>query len=448
MAYGVRDRIRVSAGIGLVMLGSVCLIPTVAMAQVGQTPGDLLDTFRALRPNWFTAASAAANRLFGLLALIEFAWTAVILVLDKSDLQGWTAALIRRMMFVGAFMALLVNGPLWIPAIIDSFTILGKNAAGIGGAGLSPGDVFLRGLDIAGNLGLSASTAGFFVNPASALALVLAAILTFLAFVIVSVHFIMALVESYVVVGAGFIFLGFGGSRWTAPYVERYIALAVAVGVKLMVLYMLVGAGMTLSAAWTARALTAALAPSPIMEALDIMGGAIIFGILCWQAPKFTASLLGGSPNFSGGDIAAVGFAGAQAGIAVATLGAGAVKLLAARGAATGGAMAVNQAAGMGAGGTGGSGMAGSSSVASSASGGQSGGVGGTGGGSGGGNGSGGKGSGSSGNGNGSNGGVGFGGGNNNQPKPPTLGGGGAASNNPSTADPQGARSGVGDRAR
>ena len=105
-------------------------------------------------------------------------------------------------------MALLVNGPVWIPAIIDSFSILGQNAAGIGGAGLSPGDVFLRGLDIAGNLGLSASTAGFFVNPASALALVLAALLTFLAFVIISVHFIMALVESYVVVGAGFIFLG------------------------------------------------------------------------------------------------------------------------------------------------------------------------------------------------------------------------------------------------
>src|SRR5260370_7496547 len=111
-----------------------------------------------------------------------------------------------------------------------------------------------------------------------------------------------------------------------------------------MVLYMLIGAGMTLSGAWTARALTAALAPSPIMEALDIMGGAIIFGILCWQAPKFTASLLGGSPAFSGGDVAAMGFAGAQAGIAVATLGAGAAKILAARGAAAGGALTVDHA--------------------------------------------------------------------------------------------------------
>ena len=409
------------------------VLPQIALAQYGQTPGDLLDTFRALRPNWFTAAAGAANRLFGLLALIEFAWTAVILVLDKSDLQGWTAALIRRMMFVGAFMALLVNGPVWIPAIIDSFSILGQNAAGIGGAGLSPGDVFVRGLQIAANLGESASKAGFFVNPASALALVLAAILTFLAFVIISVHFIMALVESYVVVGAGFIFLGFGGSRWTAPYVERYIALAVAVGVKLMVLYMLVGAGMSLSGAWAVRALTAALTVSPVMEALDIMGGAIIFGILCWQAPKFSASLLGGSPNFSGGDIAAVGFAGAQAGIAVATLGAGAVKLLAARGAAGGGAMAVNQAAGMGAGGAGGSGMAGSSSVSSAASGGQAGGAGGTGSGSSGGSGSGGKGSGGPGGGQ-SNGAVGFGGGNG-QPKPPTLGGSGAPSSNASPTD-------------
>lgn len=111
MAYCVRKRIRVA----IWALGALLILPATALAQYGQTPGDLLDTFRGLRPNWFAAASGAANRLFGLLALIEFAWTAVILVLDKSDLQGWTAALIRRMMFVGAFMALLVNGPAWIP---------------------------------------------------------------------------------------------------------------------------------------------------------------------------------------------------------------------------------------------------------------------------------------------------------------------------------------------
>ena len=85
----------------------------------------------------------------------------------------------------------------------------------------------------------------------------------------------MALVESYVVVGAGFIFLGFGGSRWTAPYVERYIALAVAVGVKIMVLYLLIGGGITISAGWVARANSISGLLNPLMDVLDIVGGGV-----------------------------------------------------------------------------------------------------------------------------------------------------------------------------
>lgn len=277
--------------------------------------------------------------------------------MERTDLQGWTAGLIKRMMFVGAFYALLVNGQTWIPAIIDSFETIGQNASGVG-PGFSPGDVFIRGLEIAGRLLGAASLSGFLVNMAGSLALVLAALLTFLSFIVVCVHYVMALVESYVVVGAGFIFLGFGGSRWTAPYVERYIALAVAVGVKIMVLYLLIGAGMTISAGWAARAGTIGSLANPLMDALDIVGGAIIFMALCWQAPKFTASLLGGSPAFSGGDIAAIGLAGAQTAFVVGSLGAGAAKLIAARGAAAG-AMSVSQAAGMSAGGAGAAGSAG-----------------------------------------------------------------------------------------
>ena len=158
--------------------------------------------------------------------------------------------------------------------------------------------------------------------------------------------------------GAGFIFLGFGGSRWTAPYVERYIALAVAVGVKIMVLYLLIGGGIAITSGWVARANTIGALLNPLMEVFDIVGGSVIFMALCWQAPKFTASLLGGSPALSGGDIAAIGLAGAQTAFIVGSLGAGAAKLMAARGAAAG-AMNVSQAAGMGAGGAGAAGSAG-----------------------------------------------------------------------------------------
>src|SRR5580765_926324 len=90
------------------VLCAVCVLAFLGTAHVANaqtSPSAMLDQFRAVRMTWLTVAAGYANRLFGLLALIEFAWTAAILVLERTDLQGWTAALIRKMMFIGAFFA-------------------------------------------------------------------------------------------------------------------------------------------------------------------------------------------------------------------------------------------------------------------------------------------------------------------------------------------------------
>jgi type IV secretion system protein TrbL len=137
--------------------------------------------------------------------------------------------------------------------------------------------------------------------------------MAFLAFLVITVQFVVAIVESYLVVSAGFIFLGLGGSRWTAPYVERYIGLAVSVGIKIMILYLLIGSGMTLSNGWLTAAVNVPGTPSPSMSALDIVGASLIFMAICWQAPKMIAGVIGGSPALSGGDVvsAAATLAGA-----------------------------------------------------------------------------------------------------------------------------------------
>src|ERR1019366_1983420 len=126
----------------------VCLVS----AAVGQTyttrvPSTIMDQFRAQRANWTAGVWLYANSLFGLLAIIEFAWSAAVMLLEKSDLQSWTSALVRKMMWLGAFYALLLYGGSWIPAIIDSFTVIGQTASGV--VALSPGDVFAQGVQIA-----------------------------------------------------------------------------------------------------------------------------------------------------------------------------------------------------------------------------------------------------------------------------------------------------------
>jgi type IV secretion system protein TrbL len=348
----IRQVLRGSAVICL----ALCVFGDSAWAQT--SPSAMLDQYRAVRISWLNTAAGYANRLFGILALIELAWTAAILVLEKTDLQGWTAALIRKMMFIGAFFALLSFGADWIPRIINSFQIIGQNASGL--PSLAPTDVLVRGLNITGNLLSGAADSGWMGNFGTALALVFAALLAFLAFLGLTVQLVVTLVESYLVVGAGFIFLGFGGSRWTAPYVERYISLAVSTGVKVMVLYLLMGAGLTLTNGWAAAATAVPGGPEPAVDALDIAASSVLLLMICWNAPKFTAGILGGTPAFTGGD--AVGTAGALAqgallaGAAVAGGVALGAKMLAA-----GGAMSAGQAAGMGAGGAGGSAAAGSS---------------------------------------------------------------------------------------
>src|SRR5579883_661852 len=104
----------------LALTAFVVLSAALASAANVKAPSAILDQYRAQRITWFTAVWPYANNLFGLLAVIEFAWSAAVMLLEKADLQSWTSALVRKIMWLGAFYALLLNGRTWIPAIIDS----------------------------------------------------------------------------------------------------------------------------------------------------------------------------------------------------------------------------------------------------------------------------------------------------------------------------------------
>ena len=288
-------------------------------------PSQIMDQFRNQRNQWTTNIWVYANALFGILAVIEFAWSAAVMLLEKTDLQSWTSALIRKLMWIGAFYALLLNGRIWIPAIIDSFTAIGQNAAGL--RALSPSGIFVQGLSLAGALMDGASTSAFFTNPGASLALAFAALMIVVSYTLITINFIVTLVESYLVVSVGFIFLGFGGSRWTVPYTERYIGLAVSIGIKIVLLYCLISAGMGLSVGWLDEAQSLTTSLRPAMTAFDVMGASLIFMMCCWQIPKLFAAVIGGAPALTGGDlIATAAFVGGAAlaagGAAVAGIGA------------------------------------------------------------------------------------------------------------------------------
>jgi type IV secretion system protein TrbL len=319
---------RFSSVLGHVILIAVVLLIATALAHAQgpssvNGPSSILDEYKGLQNAWITKLLGAAQRLFFLLAGIEVAWSFTLLAIEKADFQALTATIVRKIMWIGIFYAILLYGVTpggggWIPAIIDSFHILGQNASSVGPLG--PSAIVGFGVNMCVDLLYSLKGADFLTSFASSLALVFCAVIIFVAYLAIAIQFVVAMVESYLVIGAGVIFLGFGGSRWTAAYVERYIAYAVSVGMKILVLYLLVGAGMTVSQGWIQVAQNAATSTDPARTGFDLAAAAVMFLCVCWMSPKISSAMLGGVASMSGGDLAGVGM-----GVGLAAVGAGVV---------------------------------------------------------------------------------------------------------------------------
>lgn len=308
----------------MTVVAIVAVSITIAHAQAGSTnaPTSILDEYKSLEGQWISKLLGATQRLFVLLAGIEVIWSFTLLSLEKADFQLLTAAIIRKIMWIGIFYALLLYGVTpdgggWIPAILNSFQLLGQNASSVGPLG--PSAIVGFGVNTSVDLLSAASDAGFLTDMGTALTLVFCAVVIFIAYLAVAIQFVVALVESYLAVGGGVILLGFGGSRWTAPYVERYVAYSVSVGLKILILYLLVGAGMTLSQGWAQVALGIGNSTEPARTGFDLAAAAVMFLAVCWMSPKLASAILGGATTLTGGDLAAVGV-GLGAGAAAAAM--------------------------------------------------------------------------------------------------------------------------------
>ena len=311
-------------------VGVVVLLVGVSLSAHADTRimDNIAQDYRNASIGWSGTLLGFANRLFALLALIELAWSAAVWVMDKNEFQSFFTAVAKKIMWIGIFYALLLNGPVWIPAIIDSFVDAG--AAAGGGSGLSPTDVFNTGIMNAATLVSGMSAMDILKDPAMVMFGGLSAIIIVLAFTVIAGQLLIALVESYIAISAGILFLGFGGSRWTTDFVQKFIGYAVATGVKLFMLYLVISIGNAAALTW-APMLTNALGAASgekFNAILTVMGGSVLLAFMAMQIPAMAASMLAGSPTLTAGGAAATGAAigagmiGAGAALASTTVGA------------------------------------------------------------------------------------------------------------------------------
>lgn len=338
----------------------IVLVPVAAHAATGGILDSIQQSYLAATGTWMARALGYAHDLFGGLAVLEIAWSGGQYVLRRNDLPEFISSVFLKVLSIAFFYTLLVEAPTWIPDIVRSFAQAGQTIGGAGvGAALTPSGIFGLGTQVAGALldAISSTAPGLAQTVASggvalgsfllgALVIALSALLALCGFAVVAVQLLVTLIESYIVIGGGALMLGFAGSRWTLPFAERYLGYAVSVGIKLFVLYLIVGLGGTLAQQLIAQIVSYGSTVPPIVY-LQAGVGSLVFGAIGYLVPGLAGAMMNGSPTLSLGTLgaAAAGVAGGAmmtgaAGVAGATAlvhqTLGAAKAVGAVGAATG----------------------------------------------------------------------------------------------------------------
>lgn len=296
-------------------LQAIILLLTVGLMWSGIADAStvalgLLKPYYAQEQQWFSVVQPLAINLWMTLFGVEIAWFGAKRVLFKVDIHSLIPALVKTLLFAAIGLAFIKNGATWFHDIVASFADVGSQAANI--PTITPDTIMADGLNVAaalvngmGKIGAtmaSKSLLGDLVgNPGVMIVGGLFGILIILAFIVVAAEFIVIQVMSYILFGVGIILLGFSAFRPVASFAEKYFSAAISVGVRMMILYVIVGIGMGIANAWPQE-----ITQSPTFDtALLVLGQAAIFGYLAVKIPSLAASLLQGSLNSGGGEMLA-----------------------------------------------------------------------------------------------------------------------------------------------
>lgn len=262
---------------------------------------------------WQGVIMAAATWLFWTLGTISFTWTMGMLALRKADIGDFFSEFIRFTLFFGFFYWLLQNGPYFAETIISSLRQIGDKAAGT--SGLSPSGV----VDIGFMIWKQAVSNLSGWSPIDSFVGVVLSACIMLALATIAVNMLLLLIAGWILMYAGIVFLGFGGSKWTSDMAINYFKTVFGVAVELLVMILLVGVGNNILTSFYAKMNKATLN----FEELGVM---MVFCLalltLTGQVPKMVAGIIsgggGGAGGFGAGAIAgaALGAAGTAAGAA------------------------------------------------------------------------------------------------------------------------------------
>jgi type IV secretion system protein TrbL len=242
---------------------------------------------------WMPVIKGHASTLFWILAACAAAWTFAVLVLRQGDLADLIGAVVRFVFITSFFWWILQHGDGFARKILQSTAQLAGESSAMNG--LDYGAFSNMGLQILIQVFQHVSV----FQPIVATGAIILAILILIALGLITANILLVVVESYVVVYAGLIFLAFGAMEWSREMSIGYYKTILAYGIKLMTTLLLAGIGLSILQGIQAQAGQGW--GSDIMNlGVALITSAILLGII-GKAPGVVAGITGVSTSGAGG---------------------------------------------------------------------------------------------------------------------------------------------------
>ena len=305
------------------------IVPTIPSNGVMDNLANLMSS-RAT--GWLTTAQGFARDIFYGLAAIEVTWAGIEYTLRKHELGDLIVSIVFKLLAICFFYFVLINlAPTWVPLIIQSFTQMGATVGGTTIAQLSPSEVFQHGIVLSGALFNRAAQGNFITEVTGVLESLPAMLILMFSFAFVALKLLITLAEADIVLAGALPMLGFLGSRWTSPWGEKYFGYAVSVGVKLMVLYLVIGLGDQIFLD-EQNFFSGGTGPPTFSDMYQYALAAFLYAGVAWSVPSIAGAVMSGAPAMGIGSLIAPIATAATGTLAATAAGSAAVHAVASRG--------------------------------------------------------------------------------------------------------------------
>lgn len=258
----------------------------------------IVTLFQASSFPLFARVYGPMRAVFVTLWVIHFAWdTGLALLADTPNFWG---RILRNLVVFAVLWGLILTAPLWLWKILDGFAFLAQDLTGL--AGLSPSAILDTGVRMFFTMFDSWDGIASFLNPMGLFLRGLTACILLIAFVVIAFYLLRVLVEGALALGALAFFLCFMGHKHTFSLAEGYFRYLLNVGVRIFVVYLLVGVGSNLAGIWEFMIESASafsLFTDPRLF-LSIPMTAAIWAGLVLRLPEVIAREITGSFSLSG----------------------------------------------------------------------------------------------------------------------------------------------------